>query len=993
MIDKQRLMDETRGGLDILLDLYPQARACVEGGPNGPKMFKMRLSENTPSATIRLNKKSNLWVVHDFGGEDRDLNGIDAWMAMHNMDRSRFGAAVQLIAQEFGIVDLLDPSVNKSRFVERDAREDEKEGERYFEIGEFTDRDLKILGPGVTLEACERLHWYKLEWTGKVKDRKIREEHSTDSYPIFMRECLVSDDGARKFYKLYFPNNPNKRWRFMYFPTGAKPDNYVNGVYELEHEWPLLRDDAIAMMPKDEDGVSKEQPPKNVGEVKKDVVNGVQRYYKVVLCSGERDALCVAARGDFPIWLNSETADLQVDDYVRITKVGGTLYNIPDLDSTGMRRGGIQAMKFIDLQTVWLPLSLMKLRDNRGRSCKDFRDWCTFFPSVNDYYELMDQAAPARFWTTETTKNGYRRHRIDPRSLHNFLRLNGFCILRGDQPEGQLVRVKDGIVYAKQPRDVRDFVRKWSTNESDPDTPDSRGLRDGSRVWMEHSVMNLILTDVAFTPAYLSALPTVELDFTTSTPVSQRFFFRNGQVNVTGDGYDLHLYKEGNLDVCVWSDSVIPHDFRKMDAMFRVTERKDMPVLPDGTPRFDLEILSRPSKFMCFLINTSRLHWRKEIEEAFPGDVEAQKAYLDLHRFDIAGDHLALHEQEDQKRCLLNKIFVLGYMMHAYKDPTRPWAAYCMDYRIADGSEANGRSGKSLFLQVFERLYMKTVKLSGRNDHLLDDRFLYSDVDRYTRVIRIDDLSRRITVDSFYDALTEGVTVDVKSVSKYNLPYSKSPKFCFSTNYVPSDFDPSSSARLIYCVFGDYYHERTAENRQMYQETRGPKNDFGCALWDEYYSEDDWNADFNFLMQCEQFYLSLCRRPVKIYPPMENIMTRKLMSDMGDAFIDWATEYFAEDGVHVDCDVERTRALDDFVTATRQTKVTMHSFTKRLKAFVTWAPWIAELNPKEYLNSQGRFVKAERDNLGNVITKEYIHLRTTREKRKLDQMRVAGDIF
>ena len=294
MIDKQRLMDETRGGLDILLDLYPQARACVEGGPNGPKMFKMRLSENTPSATIRLNKKSNLWVVHDFGGEDRDLNGIDAWMAMHNMDRSRFGAAVQLIAQEFGIVDLLDPSVNKSRFVERDAREDEKEGERYFEIGEFTDRDLKILGPGVTLEACERLHWYKLEWTGKVKDRKIREEHSTDSYPIFMRECLVSDDGARKFYKLYFPNNPNKRWRFMYFPTGAKPDNYVNGVYELEHEWPLLRDDAIAMMPKDEDGVSKEQPPKNVGEVKKDVVNGVQRYYKVVLCSGERDALCVA---------------------------------------------------------------------------------------------------------------------------------------------------------------------------------------------------------------------------------------------------------------------------------------------------------------------------------------------------------------------------------------------------------------------------------------------------------------------------------------------------------------------------------------------------------------------------------------------------------------------------------------------------------------------------------------------------------------------------
>ena len=47
MIDKQRLMDETRDGLDILLDLYPQAKDCVD---NKNKQFKMRLSEKTASA-------------------------------------------------------------------------------------------------------------------------------------------------------------------------------------------------------------------------------------------------------------------------------------------------------------------------------------------------------------------------------------------------------------------------------------------------------------------------------------------------------------------------------------------------------------------------------------------------------------------------------------------------------------------------------------------------------------------------------------------------------------------------------------------------------------------------------------------------------------------------------------------------------------------------------------------------------------------------------
>ena len=87
MIDRKRLMDETRDGLDILLDLYPQAKDCV----GNKKQFKMRLSEKTASATIRKNG-AGLWVVHDFGGDDEDLNGIDAWMRVHNWDRSRFGA-------------------------------------------------------------------------------------------------------------------------------------------------------------------------------------------------------------------------------------------------------------------------------------------------------------------------------------------------------------------------------------------------------------------------------------------------------------------------------------------------------------------------------------------------------------------------------------------------------------------------------------------------------------------------------------------------------------------------------------------------------------------------------------------------------------------------------------------------------------------------------------------------------------------------------------
>lgn len=988
MIDKQRIMDETHGGLDILLDLFPQARRVVEGKA---KKFSIREGDKTPSVGIRQSPKSGYWVINDFGDDAREKNAIDAWMEQHTMDRSRFGAAVQLIAQEYGIVDELSDQKNRKRIVERDARPEEKEGEWYWEISQegFTDLDLKILGPGVTRETCERLHWYKLEWLGKVKNRRIKEGHSTDTYPIFMRECLgYGTDEGKKFYKIYRPLEPDKGFRFMYLPVGAKLPDYINGFYELQQAWARLRKEA-ADQQTDEDREKKEPLPKNVSECKREIFGGVQRYYRVVLCSGERDALCVAARGDFPVWLNSETATLDTDDYWRIIKVAGQLHNIPDLDATGIRAGSRLALKLVDLQTVWLPMGLRQLKDNRGRGCKDFRDWCAFYPTQADYFDLMGQAAPARFWTTETTKAGNRRHRIDVRNLHNFLRLNGFYILKdASADDDQLIRLKDGVVYAKRPRDVRDFVRRWALNAPDPDVPGDRGLRTDTNVYIEHSVINLILTDVAFTPAYLSALPDIELDFTTATPTTQRFHFRNGLVLCSAAGYEMTPWREADPSRSVWSDDVVPHDFRKLPAMFTATERTDLPAWPDKTPRFDLRIEPEASKscFFGYLINSSRLHWRKEVEESFPGNPEAQQAYLDLHRFDIAGEHLTDAEIEEQKMCLLNKIFTLGYLMHAYKDPSRTWASYAMDYRISDASQANGRSGKSFFLKALDILNLRSTELSGRNDHLLDNQFLYARVTPYTRLIRVDDLSQRIQVQSFYDVITASVIVNAKGKNEYVLPYSKSPKFAFSTNYVPSDFDPSSDARLLYNVFGDYYHQRTPENPQGYQETRTVRDDFQKNLFDEYYGEDEWNADFNFLMQCETFYLSLCRRPVKILPPMANIITRKLMAEMGadGAFQSWAEVYFSEDSGHLDTQVCRKDAFQDYVTGANKPKTTMQTFSRQLKAFARWAPWISELNPQEMLNSQGRNVKSERDELGRVVTVEYIYLRSVAASRQFD---------
>ena len=1004
MIDRQRIMDETRCGLDILLDLYPQAKECVGGGSK--RMFKMRPDEKTASATIRQNRAGE-WVVHDFGGKDEDLNGIDAWMDRHGYDRSRFGAAVQAIAQEFGIRDELRKDVNVASVVERAAREDEQEGQWYYEIRDFTDRELKILGPGVTADVCRSLNWYALEWLGKVKDRRIKEFHSSDRYPIFLRECFVeepdrkkSDTGADRFFKVYKPLEPDKKWRFMSFPASAKPRGYIFGLYELRKEHERLNKEANAASDDEEVGGTK-----RICDIEKSVVHGVQRYYRVVLCSGERDSLCVKARGDLPVWLNSETPNLDRQDYDRIIRLAGELTNIPDLDTTGIMKGAEKALKFMDLKTVWLPQTLHDSTDNRGRPCKDFRDWCALHPSRDEYYALMDQAVSAQFWVTSVTKNGDRRHKIDALALHHFLSLNGFHILRDESQDRFMreiygmnpdetpvyVRVKSGIVYRKSVRDMREFLRRWSTGDRDPDT--GGPIRaEGLQVYLEHGVRNLILTDVSLTPAYLGALQEVSLSFQSYTPHSQDFFFQNGIVHCHGDGYDFIPWQDRPSDgCCVWAQNVIPHQFRKEPPLF-TAER--LPSLgPDGQPLFRLELPGAcRSHYLGYLINSSRLYWRQEIEDTFRGQEEQQEAYLQLHRFDISGGgHLTEQQRQEQEQCLLSKLFTLGYLMHQYKDPSRPWAPYAMDNRVADSiSQANGRSGKSFFFTALKVLRYSQVGLSGRNDHLMDNAHVFDQVTRYTRLVMVDDLSQRVQASQFYDVISGDMTINPKGLQSFTIPYRESPKFAFSTNYVPTDFDPSSDARLLYLTFSDYYHQRTDDNPFEYRETRRIFDDFQKNLFGSEYSWDEWNADFNLLMQCEQFYLSLVGQNVKLQPPMKNILQRKLKADMGEAFEDWATAYFCEDGPNVNHQLIYQNVYQDFLKATAMVAIKPKGFTARLKAFVRLAPWISAMNPADVCNSQGRNVSLSIDPIsGERRQTVMLHMRTVAEEKRLQQADAA----
>ena len=187
---------------------------------------------------------------------------------------------------------------------------------------------------------------------------------------------------------------------------------------------------------------------------------------------------------------------------------------------------------------------------------------------------------------------------------------------------------------------------------------------------------------------------------------------------------------------------------------------------------------------------------------------------------------------------------------------------------------------------------------------------------------------------------------------KVDVPLSASPKIGFSTNYVPLNFDASSQRRMLYMVFSDYYHQLTEEND--YLETRKVSSDFGKNILPPYATEEEWNADINFLLQCLRFYLSVAEDNIMIVPPMTNIITRKNMAVAGDNFLEWASVYFAEDSGNLDKKLVKDEVYELCKAKTNNKSLSPHTFTKKLKAFVKVAEWIKELNPKDQQNKDGR---------------------------------------
>ena len=863
-----RVYDKTNSGLDIITDLLPAVDDAVI---NKKKAFRLRPDERTASARLYPPKDGcDCWHVKDYGmGEGGGFfSPIDLYMWVNGYSQSQFSMALQELAERYNVQEHLSASVNKPEVEVRAASPEEIRalpGVTLFEgLGGI---DLSCWGQGVKPEHLETYGWKAVGEVRIPKEDKVYVRRPTPTYPIFAQECTYVDEQGqpRVFYKVYEPKNPDKAHRFLM--AGKKPKDYIFGLSAVRKAF------------------------EESGEKKLD---------KLLLVSGGSDAMAALVKGYLAVWKDSEVKGLSDADCNLLMKYCKQLVAIPDIDGTGVKVGQQQALTHPGIHTAWMtPADMGGLHDNRGRERKDLRDFCQLHPSKKDFDQLISRAIRAKFWTEVVNGDGRTEYVLSRTSLDYFLELNGFFMLKDESRKEPLyIRIEGCKVRHITSKAILTFLKRWMQQQGLPQTLQDKVLR--SRDLPSNNTSTLRERD--------------DLDFSRSTATSQRFYFRNAVVDVTAEKITRTPYSMLSNGKYVWEESIIQHDYRPMAPMFTIEH------LDEGIYCVRIDE-NAPSKLLRFVVNASRLYWRKEDEE---------------------GLELTDAEQAEEHQSLASKIAAIGHLLHSYKSEAEAWAIICQDSTLGESEdECNGRSGKSFFLKAVSRM-LSVFPLEARVPSIVDNRFLFDGVTEATDLIVVDECHKNLNYDFFFGKVTGDLRYEEKGNHPRLIPFVQAPKFAFATNYVLRRHDPSTEGRLWPQIFSDYYHVATKSND--YHETRTIRDDFGCNLMGTEYPEADWQADIAFMLQCEQFYLSLPVEERRIMPPMSRIEKREQLAAVGKDFKQWADEYFAEDSGNLDCEIKCNEMLANFNAETHfnwsRTKL-----TQRLKAYCELAAHIHCLNP------------------------------------------------
>lgn len=184
----------------------------------------------------------------------------------------------------------------------------------------------------------------------------------------------------------------------------------------------------------------------------------------------------------------------------------------------------------------------------------------------------------------------------------------------------------------------------------------------------------------------------------------------------------------------------------------------------------------------------------------------------------------------------------IGFALHTYKDPSRPYAVILQDQEMGD--EPQGGTGKDLVMKALG--YLRNVVYQSGKAFDPMKNFAFQRVDRRTELVVLQDLRKGVTFESLFNIISDGIEVERKHKDQYLLSYDESPKIAITTNY-PLKASGTSNARRK--------GKGEIEIAPHYNPGHTPFDEFGHVLfldWDQ----NEWHKFDNFMASAVQGYLA-----------------------------------------------------------------------------------------------------------------------------------------
>jgi len=320
---------------------------------------------------------------------------------------------------------------------------------------------------------------------------------------------------------------------------------------------------------------------------------------------------------------------------------------------------------------------------------------------------------------------------------------------------------------------------------------------------------------------------------------------------------DMNVYNFFAKSTTKFSENYLNQLATKDLAMIRDNESESYLFFKNGVLK-----ITRDKTEIIDYINIGGFVWQKNI---IPHEFKTTSKASDFEQFILNVSN------NDEKRKLIIETS-LGYLLNNYKKQDEGLAIVFYDETLNDNP--SGRTGKTLISKALGHC-RKLVTLNGKEFNN-KGQFPYQTINLDDNIICFDDMERSFKFETLFSIITGNLTLNKKNLQPIEIPFSKSPKIMFTSNYILSGVGDSHDARKI-----------EIELYRHYSKNYKPINEFGKLFFSQW-TVEDWDNFFNYMVSNIQKYFS----NGLLFSELKTGKTKKIIANTCEDFFDFCENEF-----------------------------------------------------------------------------------------------------